>query len=317
MGNVVSNSLKFSPRNSVVQVSGEWFPSGSPKVKWKIDASDSSVDANGAVISYLNARPDGSFHISVVDNGAGISKSDQKLLFKEGAQFNPNELQAGQGSGLGLWISKSIVEMHNGSIWAVSDGLGMGTTFHIEFPLHRFQNDVVRNALVPTPKPISSSASQCSALSVRNSPIPTLSVTNTKTTSSVVPVSTQCAVSHLRILVVDDVASNRKILTRILTRRGYECDTAVDGVDCLKMMETTAADHYCCIMMDFQMPNMNGPEATRRIREMGFKSLKIIGVTGNVMSGDVDYFLESGANHVLEKPLNIELFDALMAESHC
>ena len=77
----------------------------------------------------------GSLLVSVQDTGAGLSPEQLAALFGEGVQFNANELQAGQGSGLGLFITKGLVEQHGGRIWATSEGLGKGTTFNVELPL--------------------------------------------------------------------------------------------------------------------------------------------------------------------------------------
>jgi hypothetical protein len=73
----------------------------------------------------------------VTDSGAGISDENQKKLFKEIVQFNPEKLQAGGGSGLGLWISSGIMELHNGKISVFSEGEGKGCSFMVEIPMIR------------------------------------------------------------------------------------------------------------------------------------------------------------------------------------
>ena len=77
----------------------------------------------------------GSLIIDIEDHGPGMDGEELGRLFQEGVQFNPNQLQAGQGSGLGLWISKGIIELHMGRLTARSEGLGKGSTFTIEIPL--------------------------------------------------------------------------------------------------------------------------------------------------------------------------------------
>lgn len=76
-------------------------------------------------------------HIRVTDSGPGLSPDQQERMFQEGVQFNANELQAGEGSGLGLWISREIVKQHNGVIGVKSEGLGKGATFSITIPVLR------------------------------------------------------------------------------------------------------------------------------------------------------------------------------------
>ena len=77
--------------------------------------------------------------IEVKDTGHGMSVEHLKDLFKEGVQFDVNQLQAGGGSGLGLWISKGIVELHGGQITGESEGIGLGSTFTVMIPVYERQ----------------------------------------------------------------------------------------------------------------------------------------------------------------------------------
>jgi signal transduction histidine kinase len=79
----------------------------------------------------LKVKQSGYLRVSVTDTGAGMTEEQLSKLFQAGVQFNVNELQAGQGSGLGLYITKGIVEQHEGELRATSPGLGLGTTFAI------------------------------------------------------------------------------------------------------------------------------------------------------------------------------------------
>lgn len=130
--------------------------------------------------------------------------------------------------------------------------------------------------------------------------------------------------SPLHILIVDDVKSNRKLLERTLVNQGHKCDVTCDGKECVDLMATqlkliSSKEKereerereerylYDLILMDSEMPNMNGPTATKLIREMGFEQLIIIGVTGNMLPEDVEMFINHGADAVLGKPLKMEL----------
>eukprot|EP01039_Chlorochromonas_danica_P003832 gene3832-4185_t len=106
--NLISNALKFTPAEGNVEVRVQRDP-----------------DFNNKDI----------VRISVTDTGAGISPQNQKKLFGQYVQFNAGALQQGKGSGLGLWISKSIVEMHEGQIGVVSEGEGCGSMFYVDLPL--------------------------------------------------------------------------------------------------------------------------------------------------------------------------------------
>ena len=108
-----------------------------------------------------------------------------------------------------------------------------------------------------------------------------------------------------RVLIVDDVPMNRKMLKRLLIARFDECDEAENGQQAVDMAKSAMALGLCydIITMDYQMPIMDGVTATRSIRKLGYKG-RIIGVTGNAFQEDVDSFIRSGANIVLTKPLS-------------
>ncbi len=248
----------------------------------------------------------GSVRISVTDSGVGLTSEQLAQICTEGIQFNANELQAGKGSGLGLFITKGIVQQHGGTLTITSAGIGEGTCFTVELPLFRRIPKLTVNMsrVVPdSPPPLvhmPTYTTQCDSHS---------SFGNLDGMQSV-----------KRILVVDDAASNRKMLIRVLTSKGYECVQAEDGQQAIdryvKSVETRAP--FYCIIMDFEMPVMNGPTATGHLRAMGC-TVPIIGVTGNLLPDDVTYFKVQGANQVFSKPLNHTRFEEFMREheEHC
>jgi CheY-like chemotaxis protein len=245
--------------------------------------------------SLLDCPRCGSLQIDIVDQGPGMDESEMARLFREGVQFNPNQLQAGQGSGLGLWISRGIIELHLGRLSAHSEGLGKGSTFSIEIPL-----------LEASHSPSGSKDNNGSNVYISLSQSPEAEISPP---SPVVP-----PIDTLqRILIVDDTATNRKIVHRILKRDGFtDVDEAKDGQECVEMVSCRPPSEpwYDLILMDYEMPRMNGPTATSRLRELGY-SMPIIGVTGNILNADVTYFLESGANSVLPKPVVMkDLYEA-------
>jgi CheY-like chemotaxis protein len=121
------------------------------------------------------------------------------------------------------------------------------------------------------------------------------------------------------VLVVDDSAMSRKMLCKILKAAGHVCEEAEDGLIALekvkKKMSNTAIrcdNEYNTILMDFIMPNMDGPTATKEIRQLGYKG-PIFGVTGNGLESDIRYFESCGADKVLIKPFRIEEFHEQMS----
>ena len=114
------------------------------------------------------------------------------------------------------------------------------------------------------------------------------------------------------VLIVDDAATNRKMLRLLLGRRRYETEEAEDGLQGVQMVKQRidrGIVPYDAIIMDFIMPNMDGPTATARIRSLGYTGV-IVGVTGNAMQNDIQTFLGKGADKVLIKPLDIDEFIA-------
>ena len=116
-------------------------------------------------------------------------------------------------------------------------------------------------------------------------------------------------------LIVDDSYLNRKMIARLLQQRSFVIFEACDGAEAVdsvsKSMRSLAGEHptlsYDVILMDFVMPIMDGPTATKQIRALGYRGV-IIGVTGNALPDDISTFLASGADVVMTKPINIETF---------
>jgi CheY-like chemotaxis protein len=241
--------------------------------------------------------------ITVTDTGPGLSPEQLALICSEGVQFNPNELQAGGGSGLGLWISQQIIDLHGGKLTITSPGLGLGATFQIKLPILRIET-VFQTIDEERGLPSLSSVSP-----------------------PVLPTNLRCLPK--RVLLVDDTISNRKMLGRILKTHHIPFDEAEDGEKCLEKVliaspaaassssSVSSSCPYDLILMDYEMPILNGPKATQRLRELGCRVI-VIGVTGNVLQEDRDFFLRHGADAVLPKPVKIngllEVFEKLAAE---
>lgn len=122
------------------------------------------------------------------------------------------------------------------------------------------------------------------------------------------------------ILVVDDSTLNRKMLKRVFNSSGYTYDEAVDGVTAVekvrsRMTGESGRSQYDAILMDFVMPNMDGPSATEIIRALGYKGI-IFGVTGKSQENDIAYFMSKGADGVLTKPFDPAVFLQLMQKMH-
>lgn len=114
---------------------------------------------------------------------------------------------------------------------------------------------------------------------------------------------------HRRLLIVDDAPSNRKVVNRLLRDKISHRDEACNGLEAVqKVSQTIAMDTpYDCIILDYYMPELDGPGAAQQMRALGFQGV-IVGVTGNNDTTDINKFKAAGANHVLVKPLDADLF---------
>ena len=241
--------------------------------------------------------------ISIADSGVGLTVEQLAQICSEGVQFNANELQAGQGSGLGLFITKGIVEQHGGRLIVASAGIGAGTTFSVELPLFHGPLPGSQRCVTPQSR-------------YESTPVHKVAPESILPASPVVEVSVEPAHSTpltKRILVVDDAASNRKMLIRILASNGYICEQAEDGQQAIDVYRTSLAsgNFFDVIIMDFEMPVMNGPTAAKILRNMGC-TMPVLGVTGNLLPEDVQYYKDQGATDVFGKPLNLARFEEFM-----
>jgi signal transduction histidine kinase len=130
--NLISNAIKFTPEQGSVRI--------------QVTAKESSKDHNWQTLkttpkTSIRVRQCGTCKVQITDSGVGMSQDQLGKLFGEDVQFNRNTLQNGQGSGLGLYISKGIVERHNGILSAQSKGLGKGTTLTLKLPLYHVAQD--------------------------------------------------------------------------------------------------------------------------------------------------------------------------------
>jgi signal transduction histidine kinase/DNA-binding response OmpR family regulator len=295
--NVISNALKFTPAEGSIQVTAEYMPQGLPNAKPMMSGGNSSGNNNNTLTARTSYPRAGAIRITVKDSGVGLTKEQLQMLFSEGVQFDANLLQQGGGSGLGLAIAKGIVEQHGGTIRAESEGAGMGTSFVIELPLYRIPFD----ALLLAAKENSGDTL------VADSSFTTLNASCASTIDRPIPSPFK------KVLVVEDTSSSRRMLIRLLERAGHVCIPAVNGQEAvdaiLKDMQEAAAagDHVPIdtILMDFEMPILKGPDATKQIRELGWPGT-VLGITGNVLEEDVDFFLQHGANDVLAKPVSLK-----------
>jgi len=205
---------------------------------------------------------------TVWDTGIGIAPENQPRLFRAFEQIDSRLSRNYEGSGLGLALVRRMVELHGGKVW-VESATGRGSRFSVTLPSARYSRP----------------------------PVPL------QAAKSVSPVPAQPAPSGVRVLLAEDNPANQKMLLTYLRARGHEMNLAVNGDEAVRLATAQPPD---IILMDVQMPVMDGLEAIRRIRQDArLERTPIIALTALAMEGDRARCLAAGANHYLGKPVGL------------
>lgn len=222
----------------------------------------------------------GTYQFTVADNGIGMSEEFQKHVFEQFARENTTTVSGIEGTGLGMSVAKSFVDLMGGTM-QVKSKQGEGTTFTIVIPfkLQASLENTVSIASETTPE----------------DPSDTMDFTGKK------------------VLLVEDNELNREIAIDNLEDRGIIVENADDGTVAIERLREKGPDYYDFILMDIQMPKMNGYRATKAIRTIyPDKHIPIIALSANAFAEDKTKSLAVGMDDHVAKPINFkELFNAL------
>ena len=216
------------------------------------------------------------FRFEVADTGIGMSEEFQTHLFEAFSREKTSTVSKQEGSGLGLSIVKKIVDLAGGTI-SVKSKSGEGSTFTVEVAFRVMDDEeIARYEGENQPK----------------DPV----------------VNNESSMKGLKVLLVEDNEMNREIATEILEDAGMTVDTAEDGTFAVDKVTANGTEYYDFVLMDIQMPVMNGYQATKIIRELpGGDRIRIIALSANAFEEDVQKSLASGMNAHVAKPINVEL----------
>ncbi|SEM22512.1 Signal transduction histidine kinase [Aquimarina amphilecti] len=207
------------------------------------------------------------FKIEVIDSGIGISKKDQESLFNRFSQVHNEAILVGEGTGLGLTISKKLVDLMNGKLGVHSE-VGKGSNFWFTFKTK------ISNVVIPSvDKAFDKSNDQK---------------------------------FNLHTLLVEDSETNILVSKQILKYLGCTADVAKTGKKAIEMFEE---DKYDLILMDINLPELDGVETCKIIRQ-GYKKVPpVIAITSNALPGDAERFIAKGLDDYITKPFTTEILN--------
>ena len=210
--------------------------------------------------------------VTVADNGIGMSQEFQKHIFEPFERERTSTVSKVEGSGIGMGIVKKLVGLMGGTV-AVESKIGVGSKFTVTIPCRIASEDETQAKRETNP-------------------------------------SDQKCLCGTRILLTEDNDLNAEIATELLQEEGCTVDRAKDGVECVDMLEKAANGTYQLILMDIQMPVMNGYDAARKIRGLDDPqkaNIPIIAMTANAFTEDRQVALDAGMNDHIAKPINMNV----------
>lgn len=244
LSNLMDNAIKFTPKGGLVTLSAE--------------------EGKRSGSGYRR------YVFRIADTGIGMSEEFMQRMFGSFEQENTSTKSGIKGVGLGLSISKSLIDMMGGSMEAESEK-GKGSVFIVNLPMKMTDGQALARDSVQTG-------------------------------------SEMVQGDNRRILLVEDIEINRLLAENILQEAGFLVESAEDGSDAVELVKHSPEGFFDLILMDIQMPVMNGYEATRLIRGIGrgdTDRMPIIALSANAREEDKRKSIESGMNSHVAKPFDV------------
>ena len=251
--NIIGNSVKYTPEGGKISVSVKEEPFEKE--------------------NYI------AYRIIVEDNGIGMSKEYLPHIFEEFSREHTSTESKVTGTGLGLPIVKSLIDMMGGTI-EVESQLGCGTKMNVVLPFELASEKQILEEKQKEKEKISDS------------------------------------ILGKRVLLAEDNELNAEIAMTVLKENGLKAERAANGKQCIEMLKKMPEDYYDMILMDIQMPEMDGYEATKLIRHLddARADIPIVAMTANAFEEDRQKALESGMNAHVSKPVDMNMLFKVMAQ---
>ena len=220
----------------------------------------------------------------VSDTGIGMTPQQLDSLFEAYSRFNPSRTT--EGTGLGMSITQQVLNIMSGEIH-VESNLGAGSIFTVRVPQVRVSEEILGEEEADNLKNFrSSKSSRIKRITVAREPMP-----------------------YGKVLIVDDVDTNVYVAQGLLAPYRLKIDTASSGFEAIEKVEKNR--EYDIIFMDHMMPKMDGVEAVRHIRKMGFKN-SIVALTANAVAGQAEMFMRNGFDDFISKPIDIRQLNTVL-----
>ena len=307
--NIVTNAVKYTPEGSVtVKITGHPADGGADRDGANSDSGAANSDSSTAN-SDGGTNSDGAIYImeySITDTGIGIREENIPYLFSSFQRVDDTKTHAIEGTGLGLSIVKQLVDLMGGTVTVESE-YGRGSTFHVEIPQKVVDASPV-GAFDPYVRDERDDQAQEGEPGQQDERAEKAEARPDKKTSGQAASAgrspdEQFTAPEARVLAVDDTPMNLMVIKKLLKGTMVQLDTAPGGKEAL---ELTAKNHYDIILMDHQMPEMDGIECLEKIRaQEGGKSLdaKAVCLTANVGADMRRLYMDAGFDGYLEKPV--------------
>ena len=281
LNNLISNAIKYTNvgfvKLSIKVIEPNFYPTG------KKNTLPNTNTNNNHLSTYKNKIK---LHIIVEDTGQGLKQEDVKNLFSAYLRFNTDQNWSIEGTGIGLKITKNIVELMNGSI-KVESKYNQGSIFDVILEQQLIDNETLGIDIVNSLKDF------------------TFQKNKQNTENNFHPDK----MSYGKVLIVDDLESNLYVARGLLQVYDLQIDTLQSGAETIQKIKEGKV--YDIIFMDHMMPDLDGIETTQMLRKQGYDGIIVV-LTANAIAGNEKMFKENGFNDFISKPIDTKRLDEIL-----